>query len=170
MSQTATFYPISENELQRIAINSNEINGILPGKIYATISGTHMGIQFILQELNPENSGLIEEIFNPPILNYDKAAYPDEDQDYPEDPVYFHSTLKVKMISQLLESVSEADMMNRYDPDELNKAKIYPWYWYYEKDNENKTNEKHIVNDFRILKDIFRQSGKNNNCLLCFIG
>jgi hypothetical protein len=66
MSQSATLYPIDNNDFSAIKSNPNNLEILGDRENYVAFPGTHEGLRFVLSKgLNQEKADLVNEIFYP---------------------------------------------------------------------------------------------------------
>lgn len=188
MSQSATLYPIDSNDFLAIQSNTGHLDIPKERENYVTFHGTHEGLRFILSKgQEAQTVALVNEIFYPAtcigeVSQYagassDEEAYEftsltDDEryEDFDREPILYLDQAKVKQIALLLNSVSIEQFSSRFDAGELNRENIYPLCWNAGKDAGDAYNERHIVNDFQNLKELFNRAQETNSYLLCFVG
>ena len=187
MSQSATFYPVNENEFAVINRNPNNLDLLKGRHNRVTFQGTHEGLRYVLSKaLSNHDAELVNEIFYPTTYlgNISQTVFPDSteaeayidvtgDEEYDgfdSEPVSYHDPAKVKRIAVALDCLHPDEILAHFDPEELNRDKIYPWCWNRSQEDDRACNERHILADFESLKELFSSATRTNSYLLCFVG
>jgi Domain of unknown function (DUF1877) len=178
MSQSATLYRITENNFKQLKISDNRQDFDIPSiaKSYSCFHGSFMGLEFILSKgQDMKTMELVSEIFNPKQSlggqDFDNFT-PEQITDFFEAGgfIYYLDKTKVSSINQFLVTISESDIHKNYDSKELNENGIYPDVWSDEDFPDSCFNKRHILDDTKELKDIFRQADFDKDYMLVFVG
>ncbi len=187
MSQVATLYPVSSDVFNAIKTSISNREHIRTVKNYVSFQGTHEGLRFVLSKgKDKKEIALINEIFYSTsyIGETSYHVFPKadevhefmnlrEDDDIEElgsEPISYLDLDKIKQIAVLLNTISNDDFISEFDPEELNREKIYPCCWN-NKPGENQIyNRKHILHDFQHLKEMFKNANNTNDYILCCVG
>lgn len=187
MSQSATFYPIDSNDFATIKRNPNNLALLSDRDNYVSFQGTHEGLRFVLSKgLREHESNLVNEIFYPSIYigeiaqtvfsdtgkaqAFTHMADGEENDVFDREPILYHDPEKVKQIAILLNNISSERLSTQFDPEELNREGIYPLCWSSSQDADQAYNERHLLEDYQNLKELFDNAGVTNSYLLCFVG
>ena len=182
MSQSTTFYRITESSFQSISDSDGiNFNPIKESKEYCTLERSFMGIEYVLSKaVEPENISLIHEIFQPAncIGGYDLSEY-DIDKIDPtqleslvmnDSSIYYLTSDQVKEAHAVLSSLKESVIQNNYEPEEMNRKGIYPGVWHRDNSQDQAFNERDIIEGFWDLKTFFERASAENDYVLCYIG
>ena len=167
MSQSASFYSLNENEFR--SLNPNGLYILSISSDYITLDGNHEGLQYILSKVRPESADIINEIFYPTTF-IGNDAESDIDFDMDNLPVYYLEPHKIRFLSQILLTISENEIIEVYNPSELNSQDIYPSVWNRSSDQMTAFSEKHLEEGFRLLKDFINKAASESSYILIFIG
>jgi hypothetical protein len=179
MSQSATLYRVSQDSLMQLtsSVDKQPFDISAMAKGYSIFAGTFMGLAFILSKgQNAATAALVSEIFEPKrsLLRawYDGLS-PEEQMKFWENDgslMPYLDAASVAAIHDILNNVSEADIKQRYDAQELNDNGIYPDVWHNDNSPDLAYNERHLVEDFKELKSIFNNAYHEKDYILVFVG
>ncbi len=178
MSSSATFHRISEDNFKIIqqATSGTKPNYLSLAEDAATCTGSHRALEFILSlgQAN-ETIELVSEIFNPKRaigeLEFDILPPKEKWEMYERgDYIPYLEPVTISKFANLLNNISVNDIRNMYDAQELNDNNIYPKVWHDENSADKSFNERHILEDFQELKQIFKIADKEKNYILVYIG
>lgn len=179
MSQSATLYPISQESFAIIEkAKGKNVRPFDYTSEYETFQGTFMGLEFVLsKDRDKATISLIEEIFNPKKTvgqadtnNLDFSKLSQDELESLTDFISYLSPEKVEKINNILTKISEQEVADKYNSEELNTNEIYPWCWHDDESEDQAFNKKHLLQDFKLLKDFFNKAASNKNYILCFVG
>lgn len=168
MSQSATLYRINEHEFTKLmTFKESDLFSLHDG--YATFSGTHEGLRYILsKQCSEDEVRSIDELFYPRSFF---ERNPEEMWDEPsEEAILYHDPAGVQQIERLLQNMEDNQIEIAFDATDMNEKKIYPWFWSNEKSTEQRFNLQGLLKDFQRLKDFFLQASKKKQYVLSFVG
>lgn len=177
MSQSATFYRVSQNTFRQLENSNNKQHfDISSAKDHTTLQGSFMALEYILSKAQaPSAIELVNELFNPT----QSLGEPDLENLTAEKKMEFYEnggaihyldTATISKLSGLLENFSESDIHSKYDSNELNSNRIYPEVWHNDNSPGQAYNERHILDDFIPLKKIIKQAADDLDYILVFVG
>ncbi len=177
MSQSATFYRVSQNTFRQLENSNNKKHfDISTAKDYTTLQGSFMALEYILSKAqDPYAIELINELFNPT----QSLGEPDLESLTLEEKMEFYENggaiqyldnVTISKLSGLLDKFSESDIHSKYDSNELNSNRIYPEVWHNDNSPDQAYNERHILDDFVPLKKIIKQAADDMDYILVFAG
>ena len=178
MSHSATLYRITQgNFCEVVKVSGKKVKPIDLSEGYTTFQGSFMALEYILS-IGKEKvvADLVKEIFNPTqdiggtdLRSINFEAIGEEELWALLDSVSYIPFEKVKEINKILESISEEEVANNYNAEELNKNGIYPRVWYNNNAEDQAFNKKHVMEDFRELRTFFSAAAENDNNLLVYV-
>jgi hypothetical protein len=184
VSQSAALYRISRETFLQLENSKErgELNIPALAKSYSTFEGSFMGLEFVLSKgQKKETADLIAEIFNPTKrmgmqetqamdqLNEEDLLTMFESYESGETIFYLDSNT-VSQINTFLKTQSTAQVIARYDCEELNENGIYPEVWTAGNSRETAFNEFHIAEGLAELKNIFEAADLEQDSILVFVG
>jgi hypothetical protein len=151
-------------------------------KSYSTFQGSFMGLEFVLSKgQNKGTADLIAEIFNP-----SKAMGMQETQEIDQlkeedilamfesyesgEIICYLDSNTVSKINTFLKTQSAAQVIARYDSEELNENGIYPEVWSAGNSRDTAFNERDIAEGLTELKKIFEAADLDQDSILVFVG
>jgi hypothetical protein len=162
MSQSTTFYRVSREvflKLKETGIKDLDLLSVSKGR--ATIQGTAMALQHLLSKGKAkEQAKAIAEAFAPKRMLF---------EDY-EMPVAYSDAEPVGSAALLIESVTDQHLVEMYDPEELNRAGIYPGHWRWGSTPDEAYTEKHLLDDFESMKELFTKAAQDGDFIVTFSG
>lgn len=175
MGQSATLYRISESVFTQLSANPS---GFTPemSDAYETFEKNFEGIIFLLTKLCPSSArNLIQEIFYPTESIGEKLNSVEFDIEnamsvLEGDSIPCLKNEKINAISELLNSIDKQQLLDLYDPKELNKSDVYPGVWHTNESPDQAFNRRHIGDGFERLADFFNDAVRNDNFILAFVG
>lgn len=179
MSQSATLYSvIPEKFLEVEKANGKKVKPLQLTDEYICIQGSFDAIVFILSKGRTQlQQALISEIFAPKagiggtdISTIDFASIEEEELWNLMDCVEYLSPDKVQAVSTLLETITEQEVSNSYNAQELNTNGIYPEVWHDDNSEDQAYNKRHVLEDFTELKFFFQKAAMCQNFVLCYAG
>lgn len=179
MSQSATLYSISAESFALIEkANGKKVQPAEYATRSVTFQGTFMGLEFILlKDQDKSSTSLIEEIFNPKKtlgqkdttrLNFSRLSEDEVEDLY--DFIYYLPADKVGKITAILNKITDQQVGDNYNAEELNANEIYPGCWQNDNSENQAFNKGNIKEDFRELKDFFNQAMWDKHYVLCYVG
>lgn len=179
MSQSATLYRITTERFRMI--EKMEPRQIKPAELadsYVTFMGSFMGLEATISKASPgADPELVGEIFNPihyigPTDSNIFSLDSDEEEQFweMESAVGYLAPNKVKKVAALLRDISEDQVAENYNADELNADGIYPSCWHNEDGPDKPFNKRQIRGDFRLLSDFFQTAANDDNYVLSYVG
>lgn len=180
MGQSAIIYRVSTDnfDLLKKSKNRKEYRLSELSKEYSNFQGSFMGIEFILaKNQDEETKQTLFEIFSPSnSLGIDDDEYESLDEyeryEFIESGNYipFLDNQKVAQINDILQNVTEKDVVERYSSAELNSNGIYPSVWHDDNSENMAYNLREILEYINEIKKIFRLAVENEDYLLSIIG
>ena len=184
VSQSASLYRVSRETFLQLenSKEKGEFNIPALAKSYSTFEGSFMGLEFVLSKgQKKETADLIAEIFNPTKkmgmqgtqamdqLNEEDILAMFESYESGEI-IYYLDSSTVSQINTFLKTQSTAQVIARYNNEELNENGIYPEVWTAGYSRETAYNELHITEDLAELKNIFEAADLDQDSILVFVG
>lgn len=171
MSQSATFYPLTPTEFEALSKDQSTIGDLLADKAFTTMHSTHEGLRYMLAKGRDEATvKTIDEIFYPLTYIEQGGVDDEEEEEYEGEPIGYHAPQQVAAIAALLESITPEEIQRAYNPEELNREKVYPWCWNREPGDKNAFNEEALLENFHRLKKLFLSAHQNGDFVLIFVG
>jgi Domain of unknown function (DUF1877) len=177
MSQSATFYRVSQDTFRQLENSNNKQHfDISSAKDYTTLQGSFMALEYILSKAQDLSAiELINELFDPkqsldgPDL---ESLTLEKKMEFYENGgvIHYLDNATISKLSGLLDKFSELDIHSKYDSDELNNNRIYPEVWHNDNSPDQAYNERHILDDFVQLKKIIKQAADDIDYILVFVG
>jgi len=184
VSQSATLYRVTQETFLQLETSNERGQFNIPAiaKSYSIFQGSFMGLEFVLSKgQNKETADLIAEIFNP-----SKALGMQRDQEMDKlneedifamfesyesgETICYLDTNTVWQINTFLKTQSTAQVIARYDSEELNENGIYPEVWSAGSSQDTAFNERHISEGLTELKQIFEAADLEQDLILVFVG
>ena len=173
MSQSATLYPITPSEFELLKQEA-DLDQLQDVSTRAEIFEQNFeGLQFLLAKFFKGNElTVINEIFSPSEFLGEEIDYTaiefEDDFDEVEEPLFYVSPEKVKVINALLVTVDDDKFLSLYNADELNANEVYPESWHNDEADDQLFNKRHLEEGLRYLKELFREAAANGKyiCLL----
>lgn len=184
VSQSATLYRVSKEIFLQLETSEERGRFNIPAiaKSYSTFQGSFMGLEFVLSKgQNKKMADLIAEIFNPSKAMRMQGAQ-EMDQLKEEDilamfesyesgeNIYYLDSNTVSQINIFLKTQSAAQVIARYDSEELNENGIYPEVWTPGNSQDAAFNELDITEGLIELKKIFEAADLDQDSILVFVG
>jgi len=177
MSQSATFYRVSQNTFKQLEITDNKQPfDVSSAKEYTTLQGSFMALEYILSKAQDASAiKLINELFNPRQSLGDpdlESLTLEEQMEFYENggAIHYLNYANVSKLSGLFDKFSKADIHSKYDSKELNENRIYPEVWHNDNSPDQAYNERHILDDFEQLKKIIKRASDDCDYILVFVG
>lgn len=92
----------------------------------------------------------------------DKAIDPNLDFAY--GPPCYLTDDQVKAVHAALSNISVANFKEKYDPNSMNAAKVYPGQWIDDDKSKN-----YVVDYFEELKAFYEKAARNNWSVICYL-
>ena len=175
MSQISTIYRISETEFENLkdSQNRDKVNLEKISKESYDFNGSFLGLEYILTKIS--NNEVILEIFNS-TNSLGQEEY--ENLDFEEQFEYYESGKLIPYLNpdiigklnKIFDQISEEELSKNYNAEELNANDIYPSVWNNDNSENKVYNLRQLVEDFKYLKKIIKNSYTENDYLLNLIG
>ena len=178
MSQSTTIYSISKKLFEELknSENRSELKIYNTTKNYHTFQNSFMGIEFVIKKNKTEqDKNILNQIFNPTefLGDFDfENSDIEEMLDFMESGNYFPYLCSEKLIEidKILTEITELDIRNNYNANELNENEIYPNLWNNESDKGESCDVNLLIEDFIKLKNIIKEARSTENYLLICSG
>jgi hypothetical protein len=179
MGQVASLFCLTEQDFQRLNADPVAFDFSQPGLEGEAFNQTQEGLRFVLAKgRDTETTALVEQIFNPGFfvgeeLDYENIDWDQASDDFPLDaqPIYYNPPETVDAIATFLATITDESFRQAFDPEELNRAKVYPSGVWNRKTGTNQGfNEQSLVEDLHLLKSFFTRIKQKDNYCVCFIG
>jgi hypothetical protein len=161
MSMIGNFKQISSSQLEELKNASSTVKDVIypdtdePLKNYLYIDKTWHCIHFLLTGKVWDKGGILGNV----IMGGEEIG---DDLGY--GPARYLSPIEVKETSDALELVKESDLKSKFNPDEIMKKEIYPFYS--RCDNEDLD---YVLPCFQDLKRFYKNCAENGNAMLIYI-
>jgi hypothetical protein len=100
----------------------------------------------------------------PPLQNTVRGGIEISDEDVGYGPARFLNPKEVKQTAKALSEISEAELLSRFDPVELNAAGIYPETW-----GEIEKEQEYIGQHYRALVNFFQEASEAGDAMLLYL-
>ncbi|MES2622290.1 MAG: DUF1877 family protein [Bacteroidota bacterium] len=176
MSQSATLYRISFDTFAQLKSSKEASFDRSSAKNQITFQGSFMGLEYLLSKGSDISAiDLLKEIFNPSRSLGEQEfgnLTPDEKFEFYKNGniISYLDSTTISNLNIFLDKVSENAIQSRYDKTELNDKGIYPEVWHNDNSPDQAYNQRHILEDFKELKEIISQADKHGDYILVFVG
>lgn len=178
MEQSAKLYRINNTNFSLLEDNPETYKLSEIGEGYETFEGSYEGLRYVLSKtVNEDKVGMVWQIFYPltfigeevDIADLDLDTLPD-DFDFDGSAIYYHDPESVANVADFLERTSIDQFKKLFNPEELNSEDIYPeGAWNTETAEDSLFNERHMVEEFNNLKQLFLTACKAGEYIVCVI-
>jgi hypothetical protein len=176
MGQSLTFYEIKKNDFNKIKEDISLFK-IRESESLETLEQNAFGVEFIFKKLfDSKFHEIIEQIFSPKIFLGEKPDYENinfDEIDFSEitdNSISYLEPDQISRIYNLLNSISDSEIREKYKSSELNSNGIYPEVWHDDESDDQAFNKRHICEGFAKLKSIFNRANNNGNYIFIFNG
>lgn len=176
MGQSSTFYEIKKTDFNKIK-NEVSLFKIQETESMETLEQNAFGVEFILKKLfNTKHHEIIEQIFNPKEFLGEKPDYENmnfDEIDFSEitdNSISYLEPDQIVKIDNLLNSISNSEIGEKYNSSELNSNGVYPEVWHDDESDDQAFNKRHICEGYEQLKSIFNRANENENYIFIFSG
>ncbi|MDF2193787.1 DUF1877 family protein [Paraflavitalea sp. CAU 1676] len=177
MGQSVTLYRVGKHEFRQLEQSAGRQQfEVSAAKNHVTFQGSFMGLEYVLSKGQDDSTvELVRGIFSP----NQSLGGKDIEQLTLEEQFEFYesgglvSYLGIDVISKLdtlFDTISAAEISERYDADEFNANGIYPEVWHKDNSADLGFNEMHLLTDFADLKSMIRQARNEQDYILVFCG
>lgn len=179
MGQSASLYRINESNFQEITEDFKDqdvYNIAIECKVFQK---SFEGLRFVLSKnQSVENANLIQEIFFPEKflgkeIDYSSLDFENipDDYDFDSNAISYHDPEKVHSINLILSAITIEKFKELFDPNELNKNDIYPGnIWNDETSEDYAFNERHMTEEFIVLKTLFMNAKNEGDYIVSYVG
>lgn len=176
MGQTATLYGVDAACFQRLVDAPESVDMEREAQADAGFNKTQMGLGYVLaKDRDRATADMVVGIFEPPqFLGADfewDEIDADEALELEAARIHYNDPAAVQTIADFLATVSEDDVRAAFDPEDMNRLKVYPnGAWNRSPDPRYLYNEADILEEFRKLKQFFGQISQAGLYCLSFVG
>lgn len=163
MSMIGRYKRISTQELDALLAQPDRLLGLLYpeaeseyGEGHLDIDKSWHAIHFLLNDDPWQGSAPLHNA----ILG--GAIVSDEDMGY--GPARYLTAAEVEEVAEALQHISEERLWMKFDPEQLQAARIYPHDW-----QSSLEELEYLTENYRRLKQFFRDTAEKNGCLLLWL-
>lgn len=167
MSQSATFYRIEPATFFGLE-KDTQFDWYSHQKGYATLSGTHEALRYLLKKKHAVSERFVDQLFYP--KGYLEKGEPENENTPSEEAIFYHSPATAAEIRDFLMRWTPDDIRTVFHPAELNASNIYPTGWHHDESSQYAYNLKHLLTDFHTFQDFFSATANEQQYALVFIG
>lgn len=173
------FYQLSALNFRHLKQSGIDEVDLMPmAKSYALLCGTFMALEHYLKELVPPSAQpAVTEVFNPEKRLFRKVL-PEAEDDTPEwremvlleTAVPYLTPSLVQCVAEAIREISDQELLRLYNPDQLNRAGIYPRCWTWAQDDFTAYSDRSLVEEFRRMKQLFLEAAFAGDYILAVTG
>jgi len=142
---------------------------------WVTFDQNFEGLIFLLSKFSPgADQALVHEIFYPgesvgeAIVAIDFDGL--DDLSFPEnDAIGYLNREKIHVVSEFLHRIDKGQLLELYNPEELNGNDVYPSVWHSNESPDQAFNRRHIEEGFDELLQLFDEAVENKSFILVFV-
>ena len=177
MGQSAVLHSLDNNTFAQLAANPASFEYYKVAVASACFDKTFEGLRFVLCKAKPEAASLLTHVFEPLLFVGEEIDYANLNWDnLPPDlsldgtAVYYHDPATVEALSIYIATITDQAFRQAFDPDELNRAGIYPEIWNREESANNGFNEQALVEEFQELQQFLSKASAGSHYCICYVG
>jgi hypothetical protein len=162
MSQSTTYYRLSPQTFTKLETEGVEI--VCEANGHATTQGSALALKYLLLKIvDPEKTTIVNDVFEP------MREIPGDTSAFGLSVTYLLQE-EVQSAAQMLRTISDKDLIRVFDPEELNKADVYPGGWQWETDRSQASTDKKIQLEFRLVKEFFANAAASREYIVAITG
>ncbi|WP_460572406.1 DUF1877 family protein [Flaviaesturariibacter terrae] len=140
------------------------VNIFSAGNGRATIQSTGLAFAFLLvKHKGADQADIIRQLFEPT-------------RNFIDNPnghslcVSYTSPADIEAVAGMLGAISNEAFISLFDPEELNRAKIYPCLWRWRTGPNQAYTENHLLQDFIPVKELLIEAARHKDYIVAFSG